>query len=295
MPRATSPRGSCCRATEAELEREGFGLLLAVGRGSDEPSRLIHLIYRGAGPITRRLALVGKGVTFDSGGYSLKPREAITGMHLDMGGAAAVLGAADAIGRLKPAGVEVHFVVPSVENMVNGKAYKLNEVFKGYGGQTVEILNTDAEGRLILADAISYIAGFKPDEIIDLATLTGACVVALGLETAGLFASDDEVAQRLLAAAARADESIWRMPLTERIEDQLKSDVADMKNIGSRWGGAISAALFLKRFVTPGTPWMHLDIAGPAMAEAEWEYINRGGTGFGVATLVEYVEGLSRG
>lgn len=273
---------------DEELQLEGFRLILAVGRGSDEPSRLIHLTYRGEGPIQRRIALVGKGVTFDSGGYSLKPADSIVGMHLDMGGAAAVLGTAEAIGRLRPKGIEVHFIVPSVENLVSGAAYKLNEVFTSYDGQTVEILNTDAEGRLILADALAYARKFEPDAIIDLATLTGACVVALGLETAGLFSNTNAFAEQLLAAADGADELLWRLPLSERLEDALKSDVADMKNVGPRWGGAISAALFLKRFVGT-TNWAHIDLAGPAMAEREWEYINKGGTGFGVALLTEYL------
>ena len=259
-----------------------------MGRGSDEPSRLIHLTYRGEGPIERRIALVGKGVTFDSGGYSLKPGDSIVGMHLDMGGAAAVLGTAEAIGRLRPKGIEVHFIVPSVENMVSGNAYRLNEVFTSYDGQTVEILNTDAEGRLILADALAYARSFEPDVIIDLATLTGACVVALGLETAGLFSNTNAFADELLAAADGADEALWRLPLAERLEEALKSDVADLKNVGPRWGGAISAALFLKRFVGT-TKWAHIDLAGPAMAEREWEYINKGGTGFGVALLTEYL------
>ena len=271
-----------------ELELEGFRLILAVGRGSQEPSRLIHLTYRGEGPIARRIALVGKGVTFDSGGYSLKPADSIVGMHLDMGGAAAVLGTAEAIGRLRPKGIEVHFIVPSAENMVSGNAYRLNEVFTSYDGQTVEILNTDAEGRLILADALAYARTFEPDVIIDLATLTGACVVALGLETAGLFSNTNAFADELLAAADGADEALWRLPLAERLEEALKSDVADLKNVGPRWGGAISAALFLKRFVGT-TKWAHIDLAGPAMAEREWEYINKGGTGFGVALLTEYL------
>ncbi len=273
---------------EDELAKRGFNLLLAVGRGSDEPSRLIHLVYRGAGPIKKRIAIVGKGVTFDSGGYSLKPSDAQINMHLDMGGAAAALGCADAVGRTQPEGVEVHFVVPSVENLVNGNAYKVMEIIRGYSGTTVEIHNTDAEGRLILADALAYITEQKVDEVVDLATLTGACVVALGEETAAVFSNNDDFASRFISSAGAVDEAVWHMPLVDRIEGQLKSSVADTKNIGKRWGGAISAALFLKKFVGD-TDWIHVDLAGPAMADAAWEYICKGGTGFGVLALHEYV------
>lgn len=273
----------------AELEAQGFNLIMAVGRGSAVQPRLIHMIQKPAGAVTRRVALVGKGVTYDSGGYSMKPAESQKGMHLDMSGAAAVFGAAEALGAAPVDGVEVHYIIPTVENLVSGNAYKVNEIMKGYGGITVECLNTDAEGRLILGDALSYALEFKPDEIIDLATLTGACVIALGQEVAGVFCNHDGLAGRVLGAAERADEAVWRMPLVDRMEDQIKSDVADVKNVGQRWGGAITAALFLQKFVN-GTPWTHIDLAGPAMTDAPWEYINKGGTGFGVATLVEFIE-----
>jgi leucyl aminopeptidase len=284
---ATQYGFECKIRDEDELAAENFNLLLAVGRGSDEPSRLIHLTYRPEGEVKRTICLVGKGVTYDSGGYSIKPSPHQVNMHLDMGGSAAVLGAAEAVGRAKPPGVVVHFIVPTAENLVSGNAYKLNEIVTGYAGISVEVLNTDAEGRLILADALAYAVSLNPDEIIDLATLTGACVVALGNETAGVWSNDEEMAGRLLGAAEGADEAMWRMPLTERITDQLKSDFADTKNIGSRWGGAISAALFLRKFVGD-TPWAHIDIAGPGMTEQSWEYINKGGTGFGVLALLEY-------
>ena len=277
----------CKIRDEEQLAAENFNLLLAVGRGSDEPSRLIHLTYRPRGEVKRTICLVGKGVTYDSGGYSIKPSPHQVNMHLDMGGSAAVLGAAEAVGRAKPAGVEVHFIVPTVENLVSGNAYKLNEIVTGVAGISVEILNTDAEGRLILADALAYAASLEPDEIVDLATLTGSCVVALGNETAGVWSNDEGVAARLLGAANEVDESMWRMPLTERIGEQLKSDFADTKNVGTRWGGAISAALFLRKFIGD-TPWAHIDIAGPGMTEKPWEYINKGGTGFGVLALLEY-------
>ncbi len=272
-----------------QLVAEGFQLIMAVGRGSAEKPRLIHLVLRPRGEVKRRLALVGKGVTYDSGGYSMKPAEAQKNMHLDMGGAAAVLGAAEALGARPPMHTEVHFIVPTVENLVSSNAFKVMEIVRGYGGITVEVQNTDAEGRLILADALSYALEQKPDQIVDLATLTGACVVALGQEVAGVFSNDDAVADAVIGAAGRADEAAWRMPLVDRIDEQLKSDVADVKNIGSRWGGAISAALFLRRFVGD-VPWAHIDLAGPAMADAAWEYICKGGTGYGVALLTELAD-----
>lgn len=279
---------TCTIRREEQLAAEGFNLILAVGKGSVNQPRLIHLVYRGAGTIEKRIALVGKGITYDSGGYSMKPSASQVNMHLDMGGSAAVLGAAEAIGRTRPEGVEVHFIVPAAENMVSAGAYKVMEIVTGYAGISVEVLNTDAEGRLVLADGLAYALEQNPDEIIDLATLTGACVVALGTETAGVFSNDDAFARRMLDTAATVDESMWQMPLTERIAEQLKSEFADTKNIGSRWGGAISAALFLQKFVGEHT-WMHIDLAGPAMTEAEWEYINKGGTGFGVLALHDYV------
>lgn len=272
---------------EDELQAKGFGLHLAVARGSDEPARLLHAIYKPAGEVTRKIALVGKGVTFDSGGYSIKPASGMLDMHLDMGGAAAVLGAMDAIGALKPEGIEVHFIVPMAENMVSGSAYKVNEVVRGYNGTTVEVHNTDAEGRMLLADALAYAVDQGVDQVIDLATLTGACVVALGMETAGVFSTSDALSESLLAAAKQSDEALWPLPLVERMEGQVKSRVAEVKNVGGRWGGAISAALFLKRFVGE-TDWAHIDIAGPAMAESRWEYICEGGTGYGVLLLARF-------
>ncbi len=273
---------------EDALVEKGFNLIVAVGKGSEHPPRLAHLIYRGAGEIKRRIALVGKGVTFDTGGYSIKPGASMLNMHCDMAGAAAVIGAAKAIGELQPAGVEVHFIVPSAENAIANNAYKPQDIFRGYGGQTVEIHNTDAEGRLLLADALAYAGEQNVDTIIDLATLTGACVVALGELTAGLFTNDDALAGSLLGAAKRASEDLWRMPLTAKLDPLLDTPNADMKNVGSRWGGAITAGLFLKRWVKLEA-WAHMDIAGPAFAEKEGDFSSEGGTGYAVATLVEFV------
>ncbi len=284
---------SCKIFEESELHEEGFNLIMAVGKGSEHPPRLIHLTYRPEGEVNRKVAFVGKGVTFDTGGYNLKPGGSLLNMHCDMAGAAAVLGAAKAVGALAPRGVEIHFVVPTAENSIANNSFKPMDIFRGYGGKTVEIHNTDAEGRLILADALAYIQEHDVDTIIDLATLTGAAVVALGEEMAGLFSDDDELAGGLLSAAERSGEDFWRMPLNRKLDKGLDTANADMKNVGPRWGGAITAALFLKRWVDIGA-WAHLDIAGPAWAEKESEIGPEGGTGFAVATLVEFIDQLSR-
>jgi len=270
------------------LDRDGFRLISAVGRGSVESPYLVHMVYKPAGKSRRTVALVGKGITYDSGGYSMKPSASQVNMHLDMGGAAAVIGAAEAVGRLRPDGVTVHFVVPAAENLVSNNAYRVMEVVRGYNGTTVEVLNTDAEGRLILADALAYAVEQEVDEIIDVATLTGSCVVALGSEVAGVFSNNDALRDRFVASAKEADEAVWPLPLVTRMEDQISSDIADVKNVGSRWGGAITAALFLQKFVGE-TPWLHMDIAGPGMTDAAWEHICKGGTGFGVAALYHHV------
>ena len=273
--------------TEKRLEKAGFNLLLAVGRGSVEPSYLIHMTYIGAGVTKKTLAYVGKGVTYDSGGYSLKIGSSLLNMHLDMGGAAAVFGAAIAIGKTKPRNVKVHFIIPVVENLISARAFKMNEIIRSLDNTSVEIQNTDAEGRLILADAITYANRLKPDEIIDLATLTGSCMNALGLEIAGVFSNNDKLATSFLESARITDEQMWQLPMSKRLKSSLNSSAADIRNIGSSYGGAIVAAFFLQHFAKK-TPWLHIDIAGPAMTESSWEYINRGGTGFGVLALHHY-------
>ncbi len=276
---------------KAALTGKGMNLLLAVSAGSDQEPRLIHLTYRapGATDATPSVALVGKGLTFDAGGLNLKPSGSIEDMKMDMAGGAAVLAAMKAIAALKPAGIVVHGIVPSSENLTGGSAYKLGDVFKSYLGKTVEIMNTDAEGRLILADALAYANEQKPREIIDLATLTGAICVALGNDRAGIFSNSDAIAAAVQAAGDAAGEAFWRMPLDRTLWKQMKSDVADMKNVGKRWGGAITGALFLDQYIGT-TPWVHLDIAGPAWAESAEGHISKGGTGFGVLTLLEYVK-----
>lgn len=278
----------CTVLDRDEAVAKGMGCIEGVSAGSDEGAYLIHLVHRPAGASRGRVALVGKGITFDSGGYDIKPAAAMLDMKIDMAGAATVLGTMEAVGALKP-DVEVHGIVPTCENLVNGRAYKPGDVLRAYKGKTIEIGNTDAEGRLILADALGHANDQQPDAIVDLATLTGACVVALGNYTAGMFSNDEALAARFEAAAGDADESFWRMPLDPRLRGQLDSRVADIKNVGKRWGGAITAGLFLKEFVG-STPWVHLDIAGPAYLDDGRGAIPRGGTGFGVLTLTRLLE-----
>jgi leucyl aminopeptidase len=275
-----------------ECEKLGMGMYLAVAQGSDEEPRFIHLTYRprGKNPPKKKIVLIGKGVTFDSGGLSLKPSSSMEGMKVDMSGAAAVIAA---IGGLAELGspYEIHALAACTVNMPSGRAYKLGDVLRSMSGKTVEINNTDAEGRLTLGDALTYaVREIKPDEIFDFATLTGACVVALGPHTAGVMGNDLSLVEHWLAAARRAGEEMWHLPLPERLKDQLKSEIADMKNTGERQGGALTAGLFLKEFAGD-TPWVHVDMAGPASADKEYGHIAKGGTGFGVATLIEHLAG----
>jgi leucyl aminopeptidase len=271
-----------------ECEKLGMGMFLAVGRGSDHEVRFIHLTYKPKKKARKRVVLIGKGVTFDSGGYSLKPTDGMLDMKVDMSGAAAVLSAMGAIAELGSS-CEVHAVAACAENMVSGRAYRLGDVLQAMDGTTVEINNTDAEGRLTLGDAICYARdAIQPDEMFDFATLTGACMVALGPYTAGLMSDHDDLAGSFLAAARAAGEDMWRMPLNPRLREQLKSPIADMRNTGERWGGALTAGLFLQHFAKD-TPWVHVDIAGPASAARENGATSRGGVGFGVATILEYL------
>lgn len=274
----------------SDCEAKGMGAFLAVSQGSDLPPKFIHLIYRPEGEVKRRVALVGKGLTFDSGGYNLKVGAAqIDMMKFDMGGSAAVIGAMRSIAELRPAGVEVHMVVASCENMVNGSAVHPGDIVKAANGMTIEINNTDAEGRLTLADALLYACEQKPDAVVDLATLTGACVIALGDEMAGLWSNNDDLAEALDAAAQTGGEGLWRMPLRQSYRDGLKSLLADMKNTGPRPGGSITAALFLKEFVAKDTAWAHIDIAGPVWSDKGKGVNPAGATGYGVRTLVNWV------
>jgi leucyl aminopeptidase len=270
----------------AACTKLGMGLYLAVAQGSTEEPRFVHLAWTPPGA-KRRVVLVGKGVTFDSGGLSLKTNEGMLDMKTDMAGAASVLAAATAAAEEKLP-VEVHALAACTENMPSGSSYKLGDVLRSLAGKTVEINNTDAEGRLTLADALSFGMRFKPDAVLDFATLTGACVVALGPHTAGVMSNDDALANAFLDAASRAGEEMWRLPLPPRLGEQLKSEIADLKNTGERWGGALTAGLFLKEFVGD-VPWVHVDIAGPSSASKELGHVGKGGTGFAVASILEYL------
>jgi leucyl aminopeptidase len=273
---------------QKECEELGMGAFLGVSKASDLPPQFIHLIYKPAGTPRKKLAIVGKGVTFDSGGLNIKGvGSGIETMKMDMGGAAATLGAAKAIGQLKP-DVEVHFISAVAENMISGKAIHPGDILTASNGKTIEVNNTDAEGRLTLADALVYAEKLGVDAIVDLATLTGACIIALGDEMAGLWSPNQELADSILAAATTAGEKFWQMPIEEKYFEGLKSPIADMKNTGPRGGGSITAALFLKQFIKD-VPWAHLDVAGPVWADKENGVNNSGATGYPVRTLVNWV------
>lgn len=271
-----------------DCEALGMGAFLCVGQASDIPPKFIHLTYKPEGTAQRKLAIIGKGLTFDSGGLNIKPTgSGIETMKMDMGGSAATLGAAKVVGLLKP-NVEVHFIVAATENMISGRAIHPGDVVTASNGKTIEINNTDAEGRLTLADALVFAEKLEVDAIVDLATLTGACIVALGNDIAGMWSPDEDLSKAILSASEQAGEKMWQMPMEEKYFEGMKSMIADMKNAGPRPGGSITAALFLKQFVKE-TPWAHLDIAGPVWSEKESGYNNSGATGYGVRSLVNWV------
>ncbi|XP_015892723.3 leucine aminopeptidase 1 [Ziziphus jujuba] len=273
--------------TVEEIKELKMGSYLGVAAASANPPHFIHLSYKpSSGPVKVKLGLVGKGLTFDSGGYNIKtgPGCSIELMKTDMGGAAAVLGAAKAIGQIKPPGVEVHFIVAACENMISGTGMRPGDIITASNGKTIEVNNTDAEGRLTLADALVYTCNQGVEKVVDLATLTGACIVALGPSIAGVFTPSDDLAIEVLTASEISGEKFWRMPLEESYWESMKSGIADMVNTGGRPGGAITAALFLKQFVDEKVQWMHIDLAGPVYSDKK-----RSATGFGVATLVEWV------
>ncbi|MFZ5766368.1 MAG: leucyl aminopeptidase [Thermodesulfobacteriota bacterium] len=279
---------SCTVLGKEDMIRLKMGGILGVNQGSAQPPALVILEYR-TGRKVPTLMLVGKGLTFDSGGISLKPGEGMQDMKYDMCGGAAVLAAMEAIARERPGRVDVVALVPATENLPSSSALKPGDIITQYGGRTVEVINTDAEGRLILADALSYgVERFAPAAIVDLATLTGAVVIGLGHHRTGLFANDDELAGRVLAAGDRAGEPLWRLPLGDEYKEQLKSQVADLKNVGGKPGGSITAAVFLQQFVGE-TPWVHLDIAGTAWEYTEKPYVPKGPSGIGARTLIELV------
>ena len=270
-----------------ELIRQGFGALLGVAQGSEREPYLIILEYQGGAEGIRPIALVGKGVVFDSGGISLKPAEKMDEMKMDMGGAAAVLGSMLAAARMKLP-INLVAVIPTVENMPSGTAIRPGDILTSLSGKTIEVLNTDAEGRLILADALTYVGRYQPRVVIDLATLTGACIIALGNHAAAVLGNHDGLIQQLLKAGERSGEKFWQLPLWEEYADLIKSDFADIKNTGGRPAGAITAAAFLQQFADQYT-WAHLDIAGMAWKERGKAGQPKGGTGFGVRALIEYL------
>ncbi len=275
-----------------EIRRRGMKLMDAVGRGSAHEPRFVHISWTPKGA-KRRLVFVGKGITFDSGGLSIKPAAGMGEMKHDMSGAANVVALMSAVAALKPK-VEVHAIAPCAENMPDGNAYRPGDIWGSLDGKTVEIVNTDAEGRLVLADALAYARTLSPDLLIDNATLTGACVVALGTSCSGWYSSNESAAKEFAAALKQSGEQMWRMPLLEDLRDQIKSDVADVKQAGERYGGSITAALFLKEFAGE-TPWIHCDIAGPASTErpSGWAQA-KGATGHAVLTFLALIERASR-
>jgi leucyl aminopeptidase len=274
---------SCEVLGPKEVTKLGMGAFLAVAQGSDEPLRFIVLQYHGAAKSVAPTVLVGKGITFDSGGISIKPAAEMDEMKYDMSGAASVLGVFRTLAALKPA-INVVGLIPSCENLLNGRAVKPGDVVTSMSGQTVEILNTDAEGRLVLCDALTYAERFKPHAVVDIATLTGACVVALGAVRSGLFSPDEALAKALSVAGDAAQDLCWQMPLDEEYGEGLKTSFADMANVAGRAGGAVSAAKYLQRFTTK-YPWAHLDIAGTAWKSGA----SKGATGRPVGLLVEYL------
>ncbi len=275
-----------------EMKKAGMGAFLAVAQGSPEDPQLVVLEYRRGKKGEAPIALVGKGMCFDSGGISIKPAERMEWMKYDMCGAAGVLGAMDAVGRL---GLRTNVIgiLGATTNMPSGTAYKPGDVVRASSGKTIEVINTDAEGRMVLADLLTYVKRFAPAVVVDAATLTGACVIALGNTATGIFATEERLAGEVKRAAERAAEPGWQLPLWDDYREQIKSDVADIKNTGGRAGGAITAAIFLKEFVD-GYPWAHLDIAGTAYSETDLGMMPRGPTGVPVGTFVEFVRGRVR-
>jgi leucyl aminopeptidase len=275
-----------------EMEAEKMGSFLAVAQGTPQEPKLIVLEYKGGKPNAKPVVLIGKGLCFDSGGTSIKPAQGMEFMKFDMCGAAGVLGAFEALGQIEPA-VNVVGIVGATTNMPSGTAMNPGDVVKAQNGKSIEIINTDAEGRLVLADCLSYAKRFDPDVVIDAATLTGACVIALGHTASGVFSNDDALITEILAAGKRAGEPGWPLPMWDEYKDLIKSDVADVKNSGGRPAGAVTAALFLKEFAE-GYPWAHLDIAGTAYSETDLVTLPKGPTGVPTGTFVEFIRGRVR-
>jgi len=274
---------------QSRLQKEGMNGIVAVGQGSEHPPYFIHLIYKGEKP-KKKLVLIGKGITFDSGGLDLKPEKFMKTMKCDKSGACAVLGIMKAVAELK-LNLEIHGLIPTAENMPSGSAFRPDDIIVFKNGKSVEIGNTDAEGRLILADALIYGSNLKPEVIIDMATLTGACMVALGHYTTGIFCENQELTALFQDIGQETGEKFWPLPLDEELKEEIKGNFSDIKNIGSRYGGAITAALFLKEFVSEDVKnWVHLDIAGPAFLEKTWKYYAEGATGVPVRTIISWLQ-----
>ncbi|MEZ4325326.1 MAG: leucyl aminopeptidase [Polyangiales bacterium] len=282
---------TCKIHDEKWIAKERMALFLAVNAGGTTPPRVAHLTYKPAGA-KKRVVFVGKGLTFDAGGLCIKPAGSMVDMKCDMAGAAVTVAVVIAAARMGLP-VEVHGIIGTTENLLGASAYRPSDVYTSREGKTVEIINTDAEGRLVLADVLHWASELEPDYMIDHATLTGACMIALGNYRAGLYGNDDDFAEAYLEAARASGEAYWRMPLDADLKPSLKSDVADLKHTGSRYGGSITAALFLQEFIGK-TRWVHLDIAGPAYVDHAHGRHPKGGTGFGVATGVSFLEQLAR-
>ena len=271
-----------------EIERMNMGAYLAVAKGSIQPPKFIHMKYTGKNP-KKRIAIIGKGLCFDSGGMDLKPASSMLTMRDDMSGAACVLGVMSALAKLQSE-LEVHGIIAACENMPGNGAYKPGDILTAKNGKTIEVDNTDAEGRLTLADAICYASELGVDEIIDIATLTGACMVALGTSVSGIMGNDEDMIANIIRTAKNSGEKFWELPLYPEYKDSLKSDIADMKNTGSRYGGASAAGVFLKEFVSGNAKWAHIDIAGTAFLEKPQKEFISGATGVGVRTLLNYLK-----
>jgi len=289
---ATEYKLGCTVLEREQMQKLGMGALLGVAQGSQQPPKFIILTYEGGDPSNKPLGLVGKGITFDSGGISIKPSESMADMKGDMAGGATVIAALRGIAQLKPK-INVTALIPATENLPSGTATKPGDVLKAMNGKTIEIANTDAEGRLILADALSYAQKQGITPLVDVATLTGACHIALGDYATGAFTNNQELLNKVIEVGAEAGERLWQMPMYEEYKEQNKSDVADIKNTGGRYGGAITAAQFLSEFVGD-TPWVHLDIAGTSSTNKEKGYLIKGATGVGVRTLINLAIALAK-
>lgn len=272
----------------SELKKKKMNSILAVGDASENPPLMMVLEYKSGYKQAKKIALVGKGVTYDSGGLSIKPTDGMLEMKADMAGAGTVIGTIKAAAMLKLP-VNLVGVIPVVENMISGRSYKPGDVITSYSGKTIEVKDTDAEGRIILADALKFACDLKPDEIIDFATLTGAVAVALGLFTAGIFTKDDSIADSLSKSGNRVNEPVWRLPFGDEFNKLLESDIADISNLGPRWGGAITAGKFLEHFVDENIPYCHVDLAGPSLKHKYTNYTEKYDTGYGVRLMIDYL------